>query len=252
MTADRHEVFLPIDGLAIAIGYWSGDESRALRLARLIADIEPVMRDDVTLYLVPRHDVEISDEAKATVWHCQGKMKAGIVGDLPLVKTGHPDAPNEMWSAIVTRLAHVWADGHGRPNVFTCEPDGCPVAVDWIDRLKAAHELGLRFGKRVTGALTQSPAMIGPHLNGTLVMHLSMALDRPSILSTPPNQAWDLFHRVAFLAESGPHSGRIINPYGAKGWPDEVLEAMGREVAWISNTKDDSALAWAEANLIHR
>ena len=47
--------------MQLALQYHAGDESSALRLARLLADIEPKKRTDVTLALVRRHDCELSD-----------------------------------------------------------------------------------------------------------------------------------------------------------------------------------------------
>ncbi len=252
----------PEEGFVIAVQYWSGDETRALRLARLLADIEAKPRHDVTLALCRRHDCPESDDMRATLDRCRMTFAtmAGAVEDpgLPEAweeyspalcerRTGHPDGANALWSGTVKLFAERWQRGDGRPSIFTIEHDGCPLSVDWIDRLKAEHERALRAGKRISGCMMELPGPT-PHPNGTLMMHLSTWVDRPSLHTTPLQQAWDVYHRVVLGMECAPTS-LIKNIYGARGWSPAALAALAKETAWLSSTKDDSALEWAERTL---
>ncbi len=233
----------PVEGFVIAVQYWTGDEARALRLAWLIADIERKPRSDVTLALCRRFDCPESDDAKRTWWHCCQKMPSMMLQS-EREGTGHPDGSFGLWAGTVEAMAERWMQGRGNPSVFTVEHDGCPLSVDWIDRLKAEHERALANGKRVTGCLMDRPGP-GQHVNGTMLINLSMWLDRPSIHRTPIGQAWDVFHRVAFASECQP-SNLIKNIYGGKNWSPAAMSALAKETAWLSSAKDDSALTWAE------
>jgi hypothetical protein len=234
-------------GLVIALQYWSGDERQAMRLARLIADIEPEKRTDVALAFCRRFDMPTSQLQADTFEYCSRKF--GMIGvTSPVEATGHPDGCWGLWSGTMEFLAGAWWRGElAVENVFTVEPDGVPLRRDWIDRLRAEHAAALSAGKRVTGCLTATGGAL-PHINGSLMAHLSLWVDRTSLQHTPAGQAWDLFHSVVLTSEARPTSW-IRNIYGAREWSDSALKAMSKEVAWLASTKDDSAIAWAERNL---
>lgn len=242
----RHNyVDLPPAGLVLALQYWEGDEVQAMRLARLLADIEPARRDDVTLALCRRYDIPQSALWWQTFLHCGRKF--GVV-DLVSRRegTGHPHGCNELAAGILDQLADAWAAGNvPRHSVFLMEADGVPLRADWIERLGAEHEVTLAAGKRVTGCMTALPLA---HVNGSLIAHLSLWHDRPSLRRTPSGQAWDLFHAAVLNAEARPTTF-IKNVYGGRDWSAPALAAMGRETAWMANAKDDSAIAWAERTL---
>jgi hypothetical protein len=161
---------------------------------------------------------------------------------------GHPQGCNELWAGTMDLLSANWKDGGlNAHSVFTIEADGVPLCSDWLNRVIEAHAQTIRAGKRVTG-----PEMNHiPHVNGSLVAHLSLWEDRPSLHTTPKEgqQGWDLFHAAAILSEA--RATRVIlNVYGACDWSDASLEAMSRETAWLASQKDDSALEWAERTIV--
>lgn len=242
-------VAAPPSGLVIALQYWPGDEVRAMRLARLIADIEPKRRDDVALFFCRRHDMVTESALAWETWlHCAQKFRVGKLRSRREGE-GHPRGCNELWSGVMDQLSEGWWAGrHSGHSVFTIEADGCPLRADWIDIIAAEQDLALKGGKRVTGALMNRGFR---HINGSLVAHFSLWQDRPSLHRTPSDQAWDLFHAGALLTEARPTTW-IKNVYGAKGWTPGVLEPMSKETAWLSNTKDDSAIEWAESELAER
>jgi hypothetical protein len=254
---ESNYVDTPMEGFVIALQYWSGDAELALRLARLLADIEAKPRCDVALALCRRADCPDSPDLQATLARCREKiptMALAIkdpmdeVGKEP--RTSHPDGANALWAGTVWTLAEQWQAGHGRPSVFTIEHDGCPLSVDWIDRLRIEHDRALANGKRVTGCLMDRPGP-GQHVNGSMLLHLSMWVDRPSIHVTPNGQAWDVFHRVAFASECQP-SNVIKNIYSGRGYGPGVLGAIAKETAWLASSKDDSPIHWAERTLVSR
>jgi hypothetical protein len=236
----------PPAGLVICLQYWDGDQPQAMRLARLMADIEPRRRDDVVLAFCPRFDVAPSREQAETFLYC-GKKFGVMNATIRRQATGHPTGSNEMWGGIMDVMSEGWRGGRLRyASVFFAEADGCPLKRDWLDLLLAEHGRALVAGKRVTGALMRNCV---PHVNGSLVIHLSTWLDRPSLHQTPAEQAWDLFHAAALMQECQPTT-LLSNPYGATDWTPGALAAVSHDVAYLLNTKDDSALAWAERTLV--
>lgn len=244
----QNRVPYPPRGIVIALQFYEGDFHAAMRLARLLADIEPRRRDDAVLAFCPRFDLEPSREQYETFLYCGHKFGVMNVA-IKRQGTGHPTAANEMWGGIMDVMSEGWRAGQLHyPSVFFAEPDGCPLKRDWLDLLIAEHEQALCAGKRVTGALMRHAV---PHVNGSMVLHCSAWLDRPSLHVTPPEQAFDMFHAAALMAEVQPTT-LLANPYGATGWSDGALAAIAHDTAYLLNTKDDSAIAWAERTLVPR
>lgn len=246
-------VRFPPAGMVLALQYFAGDEEAAMRLARLLADIEPGPgpRDDVVLAFCRREDIDPPSRlAEQTFWYCSEKFRVmKIRSRRP--GAGHPHGCNELMAGVMDQLSTSWRSGNLRvPSVFLMEGDGCPLSRDWIDRLLAEHQDALVHGKRVSGAYTEGtvPTRI-PHINGSLIAHLSMWFDRPSLNQTPADEAWDLFHAQALLTEAQPTT-LIQNLYGARDWSESALAALGRESAWLASTKDGSAMVWAERTLV--
>jgi hypothetical protein len=245
---DENYVELPPDKLVIAMQFWHGDESRAMRVARLIADIEPRRRDDVIFAFCRRFDTPETKLAWDTFLHVGAKF-----GVMPIRSqreaTGHPDGCFGLFAGTLDVLARGWQDGTLRAHsVLMLEADGVPLRADWLDVLLAEHRRTLEAGKRVTGPLTERPLR---HINGTLAMAFSCWIDRPSLHSCPPRQAWDLFHAEVLMAEARPTT-LIKNAYGSGNWSAESLAVMAKETAYLCSQKDDSCLDWAELTLVSR
>jgi hypothetical protein len=244
VTAPAHLVPYRDRGLVIALQYWQGDMARAFRLARLIADIEPRYRNDVTLVLTA-FDVEPA-RARDVVLHCNAKMRTFARATWRATTLGHPDASNALWLGTMELLTEMWRAGDlDHHDVFTVEADGCPLDADWINRIKAEHATTHALGLRVTGALMPRPQ---PHINGSLVMSIPWFFNHPSLGVTPPGEAWDVYHRDEILAAARP-SAEIRNIYGATEWTASQLAPLGKQAAWLSSTKDSSAIEWAERAL---
>lgn len=240
----------PPQATVIALQWWNdgtgGDEAAAMRLARLLSDLEPRRRSDVYLAFCRRFDTPISKLASDTFLYCGRKFGVMWVQS-KREALGHPDGSFGLWAGVMDELAGAWR--HGRldaHSVFTIEADGCPLRRDWIDRLLLEHRRTIEAGKRVTGCHMDRGF---PHVNGSLIAHLSLWFDRPSLHHTPPSQAWDLFHAAVLNSEARPTTW-IRNVYGDSEWSDASLDNLSRETAWLSSTKDTSAIEWAERTLV--
>src|SRR6476619_1663511 len=217
-----------------------------MRLARLLADIEPRRRDDVTIAFCRRFDCSPSAVAADTFAYVGAKFRVMAIQS-KREGVGHPHGCNELWSGTMDQLSTAWSAGNmTASSVFTVEADGAPLSSDWIDRLQRDHARTLEAGKRITGPLMGWPVR---HVNGSLIAHLSLCSDRVSLHRTPSLQAWDIFHAAVLTSETLPTT-LIKNVYGAREWRAPALSAMGQETAWLASTKDSSAIEWAERAVV--
>jgi hypothetical protein len=248
MEPRANAVEVPPTGIVIALQFYAGDQDRALRVARLIAAIEPRFRDDVTFCFARRFDVEMSPELWAASLEVGRKFKVMHVRS-KREGVGHPAGSFGIWAGTLDALAEGWASGSLRAHsAFMIEADGVPLRADWIDIIIEEHRKTIAAGKRITGAEMIEGT---PHANGGLAMAFSCWLDRPSLHRCPEAQAFDLFHAPVILSETR-FSGRIRNVYGASRWSDESIRNMARECVWLCSSKDNSALEFAERTLPRR
>jgi hypothetical protein len=231
-------------GLVLAIQFWAGDEARALRLVRLLADLEPRRRKDVTLMLSRRFDLELS-QVVAEAGEYASDSFAVIHHQSRRVGDGHPAGCNQLMGDTMDRLGEMWTAGELlHSSAFLIEYDGCPLRRDWLDVLIAEHDRTLAAGKAITG-----PYMAFlPHINGTMVMHVPWWVDHPSVHYTPPTQGWDIFHRETMLAAAY-RTKLILNLHGSRNWTNDQLRPLSMEHVWMTSVKDESVIGWAERSL---
>jgi hypothetical protein len=232
--------------LAIALQFYPGDQSKALRLARFLADLEPEYRDDVLLIFAERFDVEQNSGLSAAIQHCARKFPVTqLRSQRP--GAGHLEGSWGLFAGIADlcyrNYCHIWPWS----NVFFAEADGIPLRWDWIDVLKRAHAENLARDKRVTGSLM---AAYGGHVGGSHVHHCSFWGDHQSLQHCRRGCAWDLFHAQVLKAELG-SAPAIANLYGAQSISPSVFRTLGNEYghAWLANAKDESAWQCAQALL---
>ena len=228
----------------VAIQFWDGDKAHALRLARFLADIEPTFRDDTIIALAARFDVAMDAEIQATYDHVSRKFPVTFMRSNRQA-TGHPDGCFGLWAGTAELAYSRWLGGWPVANVLFVESEGVPARFDWIDSLKRAHAANLLTGKRITGARMEG-AFYDPHVNGSLLMHLSAWGDHPGWRSCPKDIAWDCFHGQSMLGELGPVPS-ILNLYGAQELSLSVYKTIGSNYAWIASVKDGSAWDCAQS-----
>lgn len=246
MTARDNLVNLPPRGLIIAVQMWPGDVAAALRLARLLSDIEPKRRDDVTLAFCRRFDLPLTPEIWEASMYCGQKFCVAHL-ESKREATGHPDGSFGLWAGALDQLAASWRRGEQRASaVFMAEADGVPLRRDWIDVLLSEHAQAIRSGKRITGDLVGGDVL---HVNGSCILELAAWIDHPSLHETPPGQAFDLYHAPTLIAECRP-TRAITNLYGGQKWSDEALKSVAKYSAWMLNCKDTSGVEWAERVLV--
>ena len=230
--------------LMVAIQFWKGDKYHALRLARFLADIEPEFRLDTIIALAARYDVEIDKEIQKTYDYVSHKFPVTLMRSNRQA-TGHPDGCFGVWAGTAENSYSRLLSGWPVANVMFVEPDGVPARFDWADAAKRAHAANLLCGKRITGARMDG-AFYEPHVNGTMLMHLSAWGDHPSWRSCVKDLAWDCYHGQSMLGELGPVP-TILNLYGAQDLSLSVYKTIGANYSWIASVKDESAWECAQS-----
>lgn len=236
-------------GLFVAIQSWAGDSAESFRLARLIADIEPRPRDDVTILFMGRAP-ENPEGWTRTARDCASYVSRKFPVMVALTKRegrGHPDGSNALAGGVLDHLASMWPNGLNRASVFLAEADGCPLSADWLDRLLAEHRATLAAGKSITGPYMDRPA----HINGTMIVSVPWWIDHPSVHRTPSGEGWDVYHGETYLRDAN-RTKLILNLWGSCNWTRDQLVSLSAEYAWMTSQKDDSVIAWAERALASR
>ncbi len=240
--------------LALVLQFWRNDKAPAMELARLIADIEPEWRDDV-IFVFAR---QVSDGKSNTPLDKEIVDTQNYVGlkmpwaDMPVrvdEKKKYPGCCYDPWAHACERLSKAYHTGmRVHHSAFFFESDGYPLQHRWIDELKEAHALTLAQGKRVTGPLMRWD----PHVNGTMIMHLSCWDDHPSLHRCPPNEPWDIFHGQVLLSEAGMHtkSNIITNRYGDENMSSQVWHTTSINSAFGTSCKDGMGQYWARRFLV--
>lgn len=174
--------------LLLALQHWNGDQQETTRLCRLIADLEPAPRTDVSAALVRRNDAHENTAGLAALaskfptFSCQAAP--GLVG--------HPGGCNTLWRASV-----LYAASHGFDFVLTFEADCTPLARDWIDRIRDAVEeaIDLQQGRAVIFGAKKGLPRHPTHVNGNCVVRLTPMMVkaiREYVPRPAPRDAWDL------------------------------------------------------------
>ena len=251
---DRLAATQPRMPLVLALQFWKGDQDRALKLARMLADIERGRRGNILFAFCRRFDVPMTGELWNTGLHVGRKFSVTHIQS-PVEAEGHPDGCFGLWSGTAQKLyeAYTTVRGWKWANVFFFEPDGGPTCSDWIDRLIRAHIQTLQERKRVTAPLTGRTftdwVTDWDHANGNLLMHLSCWGDHRSLRLCTPGVPWDLMHAQVLLSEMGTPQP-ILNISGAQNITADMYLTFAQQYCWLANVKDNSARAWAKEYLL--
>lgn len=206
----------PSSGIPIilALQYWNGDREQAIRLARLMADVEREKRSDVVFLFVHRMDAQPPD--KATIEHVATKFPRVHVHKGVRPGAGHPAGCNSLWTDVALKLYSMQSMAK---YAWTFEADNVPIRRDWINRLKQEMVLMEATGAMVGGfyhAASTKPLQF-EHINGNMLVRCDFAQKFQQIFSCPPNIAWDIYMARHVLPYARP-GGWIYNAYRQIGW----------------------------------
>lgn len=230
--------YLP-NKIVVALQFWEGDKEKAMHLARLIADIEPVKNELVDFAFFARFDTTHDEETvarvarKFNVWkmQCTREMK------------GWPDGCNAM-ALDLMHQANMRSHREWRQvkAVYLIESDVLPMRRDWLVRLTKEWDIAAAAGKLLMGSWYPFHSPVG-HVNGNMFVDPNIMSLIKGLQGCPPGRAWD----TEFAPKFEPYwykSAQMQNHYDFKrNIPADVLfsSADGRTpVCVVHGVKDFS------------
>jgi hypothetical protein len=231
--------------MILALQYCHADRERAMALARLLADLEPVYRDDVFLALVKCSDTPSSRLDDETEHYCSRKMRTVAIG-LPGGCTEWPQGPNILWTNTMDYFAH-YRGWHS--SIFTFDGgDSVPLHNNWLDLLIAEHAKTVSEGKLVTGwpGLDSSRRL---HISGSMVLELDIWDRLPVLHSTPADDGWDCYHSRT-LEPSTSLSSFLRNDWRKKNPTFSMFEEYAKTSIWWHGYKEPAFQTMAGDYLI--
>jgi len=148
--------------LVVCLQFYSADRASAMRLARLIADIELSRREDVEIIFVARFDTDHDHE---TIKYVEQKFPVSWF-TTHTWWTGWPAGPNAM---AKDTLEWVAANRKNALGVLLLEPDCVPVKTNWLDILIDEWRIAKAADVWIMGAWRASGGEFG-HLNGNCIV----------------------------------------------------------------------------------
>ncbi len=215
--------------LTICLQFYSEDRAQAMRLARLIADIEHEYRSDVKFAFVARFDCEHDG---ATVNYVREKFQV-VTANSRTKWTDWPGGPNAIAKDILSGSVALSIDG----PLLMLEPDCVPVYRDWINIIVTEWLVGEGGGKWIVGAWRNSGPFECGHINGCCVVRGDIAR-RVDLGVINEHLAWD----CAIAPQIKDHwtiSPRFLNHFQSTGATDIILREHPM-AAIVHGYKDNS------------
>lgn len=248
--------------IVLNIQFWENDRDQAMKLARLIADLEPKKRDDIMLFTARfdcKHDFE-------TIEYVKKKFDV-LIHTTKRKATGWPNGPNQMMGD-----SYEFCVEHFRrmrrndvEAVMMIESDCIPLHKNWINMLVAEFRAS---GKSVLGAWLKLGDANVEHINGNCLIALNFWRKFPSIFHPPSRGGWDVTLRHGILPNG--HPSRLIwsdyqlgqehNPWKGDDflWEPKRYGALdnplyGQELnpVWFHGIKIDAGIKAARKRLLN-
>jgi len=211
--------------LVLNLQIWDGDRDQGHALARLIADIEPFKREDVTFLFSYRFDCAFD---QSTIDYVSKKFNVRTFRSSSR-GTGWPQGPNDLfrdsYQFCIEEMRNGKIPGDG---ILFMEPDCVPVDMNWLNHL--IHEWKY-CGKQVLGCWLMEGDCGVTHINGNCIIHKDFWRAHREILN-PKSGGWDAECRHIMLPNGAP--SRLI-------WSDYGLGKPGynewKGCDWLFQTK---------------
>ena len=227
--------------IVIALQFWAGDRTRAMRLASLIADIEQVKNNQFDFAFVARFDTAPDMDTvhkvsrKFNVWTLKGTRRG----------TGWPHGCNELacdmfQQAVTYKRQKLW---NNHKAVYLLESDNMPMRRDWLQAISDEWDEAQTKGKLIMGSWSPYHSTVG-HINGNMLFDLDLALKVKGLEGCPARAGWDCYFAHKFAPHW--HRSRIMsNHYDHRNniAPEVLFSSVDGKtpVAVVHGVKDDSA-----------
>lgn len=237
--------------IALCLQVYPGDLDAGMDLAKLICEIEPVVRDS-EFVLIYRKDCD--HRAHKHFEKLAGmRFKHAFARMAHNHDTGWPGGSNMlahsafMVMSMLAQNKQIESDGF-----LLFEPDCIPMTRDWIDRLSAEWEKTKALGLEAFGHWHQQGDEETLHMNGNAVFSTHHFDRHSQILIGPSTMGWDYFYREHYIKLSR-DSDLIFQNYNRHGMSQEdwlEITKNGTRPALFHGVKTNHGRALARANLL--
>jgi hypothetical protein len=164
-----------------------------MALARLIADLEPVPRTDVTFLFTSRFDCNPDEE---TIRYVARKFPV-LKHRTKRMATGWPNGPNQMMADSYEHIVERWRRKElAATHVLFAEADCVPLHRNWISML---NEEWAACDKKVLGPWLEKADATCRHINGNCIISIDFWKKCPHIFHPPSRGGWDAALAYAIL-----------------------------------------------------
>lgn len=228
--------------ILLALQYWEGDKALAMKLARLIADLEDRHSDKADFLFFSRfdctHDIPTEKfvSRKFNTYAATGRRRA----------SGWPHGCNDLWFGAMDWV-YTMREAKKIPNykaIMTFEADSAPLVPHWITVLSHAWDAAQKLRPTyVYGAFLQYP---GPHINGNGLFSgdpkFLYWLAREKVAASP-HMGWDYELAPDFQRWGWDNCPAIKSYWRMDTCTDELFASeITQGVAFLHGVKDGSLI----------
>ena len=239
--------------LLIALQFWKGDKDGAMKLARFLADLEPVHSSLADFVFINRFDCPPADR---DVIEKMSRKFNTYSYQSPQRGVGWPDGCNSLWFGTME-----WAFSFMEVNriprykaIFTCEADGAPLFRDWVCRMSAAWDKTQSGSKPVyvAGPLVSGNG-VEEHVNGNCLVSGNMKFLHwitRRVSGVPSRVGWDYALRGAFKQWGWANIPGMVSLYNTPRFtPEEFVQMIENEYIWVHGDKSNCLIDMGRARL---
>lgn len=228
----------------LALPFWNGDKEAAMRVARLVADLEPNFNDQFDFLFLARFDCTHDMD---TVRHVATKFSVQTYINRNRRGVGWPFGCNELFFGLLDYVYTMRLAGKIPEYKFILnfEGDSCPLRRDWLARLDEEWD---KAKVKVCGPLVPPgpPETGGTHINGNAMYSADMEflhhLAR-KIGGCNPAGGFDFLLAPMFRKMGWANCPAMRSHWHCGSVPAEAFEALQREgVCFLHGPKDDSGI----------
>ncbi len=224
--------------ILLALQFFDGDREQAMKVARLIADLEPRHSEYADFLFTSRFD---SSHDLDTIKYVSSKFN---------VHTYVNRQRGKLWPMGCNSLAFGtldWVFSYGEADrippykaVLLFEADACPLAPNWISELSQFWD---KANKKVVGPLLQHP---GEHINGNCLLSGSKEFLKwiaRDVGGCTPHAGWDYVMASEFKKRGWADCPRMKSWWQTPSLSYEQFEELSRQgVVFFHGCKNDSLI----------
>ena len=228
--------------LILALQFWSRDKEQAMKVARLVADLQPNFCETADFLFVARFDCTQDEE---TIKYVSRKFNVQHFVNSCFRGSEWPHGCNSLWFGVQDYLFKM-QEAKRIPDykaVLTFEADSCPIHPAWIAELSRAWDLA--HAKVVGHLLPNGPDGRG-HINGNCMSSCDMDFLRwiaRKVGGVSPHGGWDYLLAPQFRARGWADTPTIRSWYRTPSVDEATFNLIvSQGIALLHGVKDSSLI----------